>query len=273
MDRRRTPANGRVAAAFLQGQVEAEYFVDGEAARVIWPVANLLKAPGGARDRQLLFGAAVKIYDQVDGWALVQADRDGYVGYVPFEALGPARTATHRVGTMATHVYSAPDIKQPEIMHLSLGAEVSVLAELAKFYETPEGFIPKPHLRPLDRPYRDPVTVAQMLFGVPYLWGGNSALGIDCSGTVQMAMTLCDIACPGDTDMQEAELGTLLPPDAPLQRGDLVFWAGHVALMVDEQTMIHANGNDMAVRYEGYETAVKRIIAQGGGPVTALKRI
>ncbi|WP_273690146.1 C40 family peptidase [Ketogulonicigenium vulgare] len=273
MDRRLTPANARVAAEYLRGKVEAASFVTGTPARVTRPVADLLDQPAGKRERQVLFGAAVTVYEVIDGWAFVQAARDGYVGYIAADCIGDARQATHRVATMATHVYPDANIKLHEVMHLSLGAEVTVIAELPKFFETPEGFIFKSHLRPLAQPFQDPVTVAQMLFGVPYLWGGNSSLGIDCSGTVNMALTLCGIACPGDADLQEAALGTALPLDAPLQRGDLIFWKGHVALMVDADTMIHANGNDMAVRYENYTSAVKRIEVQGGGPVTSVKRL
>ncbi len=271
-DRRLTPANGRVAATHLRGQVEADTYVDGIPATVAQPVVNLCAAPGGARDRQLLLGAAVNVFERRDGWAFVQAKRDGYVGYVPETVLTSPLTPTHRVATRATHTYESESFKSPDLMHLSFGAEIAVTDERHKFFETPQGFIPKKHLRPLSQPFSDPATVAQLFFGTPYLWGGNSSLGIDCSGLVQAAYATCGHACPGDSDMQMAGLGRPLEDDAPI-RGDLIFWKGHVAMMVDEATLIHANAHHMAVAYEGLQEATLRIKAQGEGDVLARRRV
>ncbi len=273
MDRRLTPANGRVAAAHLQGQVEAMDFVTAEAASVGQAVVNLCDAPAGNRDRQLLLGAQVSVYERRDGWAFVQSKRDGYVGYLPLSALAPAADVTHRVATLATHVYSAESFKSPDLLHLSFGSEVRVTDERRHFFETPFGFVPKKHLRPLALPFSDPATIAQLYFGVPYLWGGNSSLGIDCSGLVQAGFLACGIPCAGDSDLQCAGLGVPVEPDEPLQRGDLVFWEGHVAMMVDVEMMIHANAHHMAVVYEPLERAVLRIKAQGDGDVLARKRV
>ncbi|EYD73046.1 C40 family peptidase [Limimaricola hongkongensis] len=271
MDRRLTPANGRVAALDLAGQVRAERYVPGEEVRVVRPVLDLLAAPGGARERQLLMGEAVDRFETREGWAFVRAARDGYCGYVEAAALGEARAATHIVATPATHLYAEDDIKSPDRAHLSFGSRVTVLHELKTTFETPEGFIPKKHLREIDRPFTDPVTVAQMFFGTPYLWGGNSRLGIDCSGLVQAALLACGMPCPGDSDLQES-LGRDVADEAP-QRGDLWFWKGHVALLVDAETIIHANGHAMAVTYEDARKAALRIEAQGGGPVTHRRRL
>lgn len=273
MDRRVTPANGRVAAEALRGTVAAKSYVAGQAARIVQPVANLCRAPDGPRDRQLLFGAALTCLERQDGWAFVQAQADGYVGYVPEASLGPAQDATHLVATPATHLYAAPDFKARDLMGLSFGSRVTVLAELRRFWETSAGFIPKPHLRPLDRPFADPVTIAQMHFGVPYLWGGNTVWGIDCSGLVQAALRACAIACPGDSDLQRAAVGRDLAEDAAPLRGDLWFWAGHVGLVVDATTLIHANAHHMAVAYEPLDKAALRIAAQDNGPVIARKRL
>jgi cell wall-associated NlpC family hydrolase len=158
-------------------------------------------------------------------------------------------------------------------LHLPFGAEVTVTDERQKVFETPHGFIAKKHLRPLDRPFSDPATVAQLFFGVPYLWGGNSTRGIDCSGLVQAAYHACGHACDGDSDMQCEGLGTALTEDAPLQRGDLIFWEGHVAMMVDAETMIHANAHHMAVVYEGLAQATLRIKTQGDGDILARRRV
>ncbi|WP_090111696.1 C40 family peptidase [Limimaricola pyoseonensis] len=271
MDRRLTPANGRVAALELQGRVEAERFVAPMAARVARPVLDLLAAPGGARERQLLSGEAVELFETREGWAFVRAARDGYCGYVAAEALAEPRDATHIVATPATHLYAEADIKSPDLAHLSFGSRVTVTNELKTLFETPEGFIPKKHLREVDRPFQDPVTVAQMFFGTPYLWGGNSKLGIDCSGLVQAALLACGIPCPGDSDLQQA-LGRDVDGEAP-ERGDLWFWKGHVAMLVDPETIIHANGHAMAVTYEDARKAALRIEAQGDGPVTHRRRL
>lgn len=271
MDRRTTPANGRVADLSLRGRVAAERFTAGTPARITVPVEDLRPAPGGPRDRQVLFGTAVRVYEKREGWAFVQSARDGYVGYLRVAALGAPRTASHRVAVPATHVYREADFKSPDLLHLSFGAEVAVTAETRRFWETPEGFIPKPHLRPLDRPFTDPVTVAQLFFGVPYLWGGNSILGIDCSGLAQAAHLACALACPGDSDMQCRDLGQAATGDP--RRGDLWFWKGHVALVVDPQTIIHANAHHMAVAYEPIAAALARIAAQGDGDPIARKRL
>lgn len=271
-DRRLTPANGRVAALRLRGQLEADRYVAGEPRRVAVPVADLDGSPGGTRDRQLLWGEAVTVYEIRDGTAFVEAARDGYVGYVAEVSLAGPRVPTHRVAVPATHLYRDDDMKSPDLRHLGFGALVTVEAEGRRFWETPEGYIPKPHLRPLDRPFADPAAVAQLHFGVPYLWGGNSVLGIDCSGLVQAALLACGIPCPGDSDLQQ-NLGGEIPGRDPLRRGDLLFWKGHVAMAVDEATMIHANAHHMAVAYEGIEPGVLRIRAQGDGEVLARRRL
>jgi len=272
-DRRLTPANGRVAAEHLRGQVEAEVFTSGEPASIGQVVVDLCASPSGKRDRQLLLGAAMTVYERRDGWAFVQAKKDGYVGYVPEAALIAALTSTHRVATPATHVYATESFKAADLLHLPFGAEVTVVDERHKFFETSHGFIPKKHLRPLGQLFADPATVAQLFFGVPYLWGGNSTRGVDCSGLVQAAYHACGHLCAGDSDMQSAELGRALNKGDALQRGDLMFWKGHVAMMVDATTLIHANAHHMAVVYEGFEQAKLRIKTQGDGEVTGMRRV
>lgn len=274
MDRRTTAANGRVADVRLTGTVEAETFVEGWTADVGVPVADLLRDPGGRRDRQLLWGTPLRVFEEREGWAFVQSDLDDYVGYVPAGSLVPAMPRTHRVCVQATHLYSTPDIKAPEAHWLSFGSRLRVVSASGAFFETEEGlFVPKPHLRPLNAPLSDPATVAQLHFGVPYLWGGNSSRGIDCSGLVQAALLACGIDCPGDSDLQQSDVGTALPSGTEAQRGDLFFWKGHVAMAVDAQTLIHANAYQMAVGYERIADAVARIAEQGEGPVTAHKRL
>lgn len=274
-DRRLTPANGRVAAQHLQGLVEAARFTDGEPAGIAVPVADLWADPSRrARDRQLLMGEHVRVYDRSGGMAFVAAARDGYVGYVDEAALGPETDATHMVGVIASHLYPRPDIKALAGARLSFGARLQVIGASGAFFETAGGaFVPRAHLRPLARPMTDPASVAQLFFGVPYLWGGNSADGIDCSGLVQAAFLACGTACPGDSDLQETALGAPVPEGSALARGDLVFWQGHVAIAVDAEVLLHANAHHMAVGYEPAAAAIARIEAQGDGAPTSHRRV
>ena len=273
-DRRALAANGRVAAAELEGEVAAEAFVAGVWASVAVPVADLCAAPGGARDRQLLLGARFRVLERRGGWAFGVAGADGYVGYLAEAALGPEVDVTHRVAVPATHLYPAPDLKRRERAWLPFGAALCVVSETGAFLETNAGdFVPRPHLRPLDAPVADPVAVAELFLGVPYLWGGNSSAGIDCSGLVQAGCHAAGITCPGDSDQQEAVLGVTLPPGTPPARGDLLFWKGHVAWVVDGETLIHANAHAMAVAFEPIEAAIARIAAQGEGGVTRHARL
>lgn len=269
-DRRLTPANGRVAAMHLAGQVEAERYVEGWEAMVATPVVDLCAGPDRSRDRQLLLGAEVTVFEDREGWSFVQA-ADGYVGYLRSDALARVATPSHFVCSVATHAYAGEDFKSPERCALPFGSRVSVLDERRRFFETNVGFVPKNHLRGLDRPFSDPATVAQLHFGVPYLWGGNSTRGIDCSGLIAAALLACAIPCPADSDMQREGLGASF--EGEFRRGDLVFWQGHVGMMVDATTMIHANAHHMATVYEPVERAILRIEAQGDGPVTAQKRL
>lgn len=273
MDRRRLASNGRVAHVSLKGQVEADRFVEGQDMRVGAPLVDLLDAPGGRRDRQVIAGQLVRLLEARDGWAFVQAEQDGYVGYVPLSALCEPVVMTHRVSARSTHVYAQADFKTPEKEALSIGSLLRIESDGERFVETDRGFVPRAHLTEIESKSADPVEVAALFLGTPYLWGGNSAFGVDCSGLVQAGCLACGIPCPGDSDMQEAELGVHLDNRTPLQRGDLLFWKGHVAWVVDAETILHANAYHMAVAYEGLSEAIARIEAQGDGPVTARKRL
>ena len=271
MDRRLTPFSGRVAHVSMEGQVLAP-LTEGEAAQVVVPVADLRAAPGGARDRQLLMGDAVTVIDRDQGHAFVMAARDGYCGWMAEGDLGKGPAPTHWVAAPGTHLYTDPKVQAPETAGLSLGSRLAVIGSWGAWANTPHGYVPMCHLRPLGDWAADPVTVAESLLGTPYLWGGNSRFGIDCSGLVQVALHAAGKPCPGDSDMQMA-LGRALGPDEPLRRGDLIFWKGHVAMVVNPDVLIHANGHTMAVSYEGIRDAVARISAGGGGLVQARQRL
>lgn len=259
------PADKARAAASAQGHTRPGAVPEeGEWQRALRPVVDLCRTPGGARDRQVLYGQRVQVIAERAGWSQVRLGRDGYEGYLETAALGPDGLGTHRVAVPATHAYPRPDLKQREVFWLSFGSELRVVSAASgpggAFFETDTGlFVPKPHLRPLNAPFADPVTVAQLHFGTPYLWGGNSAAGIDCSGLVQAALLAAAIPCPGDSAEQWAGLGVPVEDSLPVARGDLFFWRGHVALAVDAEVLIHANGHSMAVSYEPIAAALERI--------------
>jgi cell wall-associated NlpC family hydrolase len=271
MDPRLTPANSRAALETLRGTVEATRFTKGDAARVAAPLVDLCRAPQGPRERQLLLGDALTVIDRHEGWAFLQAAKDGYCGYLPEAAVGLPQAPTHWVSAPASHLYPEPRVQARERSALPFGARLTVTAISGAFAETPDGFVPRAHLRPADAPLADPVAVATLFLGTPYLWGGNSREGIDCSGLVQAALLACGIACPGDSDMQES-LGQEVPEGAELQAGDLLFWKGHVALVADATRILHATGHFMATVFEDRIGAIDRIAA-AGQPVIARRRL
>lgn len=274
MDWRFFPGNARVVLQGFADDTTDRAVVAGERHSIRAPVAALRDAPGGKRDRELLFGDVFVVLEKRDGWAFGQAEKDGYVGYLDATALGAAIEATHFVATRATHAYDAPNVKARDLYPLSFGSRLQVTTEERSHFELSDGaFVPKSHLRPLERTFQDMVTVAQVFFGTPYLWGGNSAWGIDCSGLVQVAAQATGRNCPPDSDLQAAEFGEMIAMDSPVERGDLFCWKGHVAIAVDADTLIHANAHHMAVAYEPLQAALVRIEAQEGAGVTMRRRL
>lgn len=274
MHPRLTPANGRVAHRSLKGQVAAGQFTDGQLRQIAKPVVDLRREPGGALDSQLLLGADFLVLEDRDGVSFGQSVADRYVGYVQSDELADFHAPTHRLTALASHTYSRADLKSTALANLSFGAVVTVHREVGDFFELSSGtFVPKPHLTPVDQPTTDFAATFERFLGMPYLWGGNSVWGMDCSAAVQLALHAAGRDCSRDTDMQEADLGQPLPDNAELRRGDLVFWDGHVGMMRDSVTLIHANAHHMAVASEALDTAIARIIANGGGPVSSYRRM
>ena len=276
-DPRTTPARPDLAARHLQGRLDAARFVDGTTREVRDESAPLRRepSPDAPLDTEALRGELVTVYETTEeGWCWGQLAGDGYVGWLPANALAPpGPPATHVVSALRTLAFPGPSIKLPPVAGFSLGCRLAVTRTEGPLAVTPAGYVPARHLAPLDAIAPDFVAVAERFVDVPYLWGGKTSLGIDCSGLVQVALSAAGIACPRDSDMQEKALGaTVSAGPGDLRRGDLVFWNGHVAIARDGATLVHANAFHMAVAVEPAAEAIARIAA-GGSAVSAVKRL
>jgi len=278
-DPRLTPARGDLAAKYLEGKVAAARFVDGEVFEVREPIAPLREQPaaGAMLSTQALKGERVTIYDRNgEGWAWGQLESDGYVGWLPDAALAkPLAPPTHKITALRTFAFPGPSIKLDPAETLVMGSLVGIEREDGVFAVTREGlFLPRPHVSGIDSYASDFVPVAERFVGTPYLWGGKSSLGIDCSGLVQLALSAAGIRCPRDSDMQQQALGHPLDTAASrqLRRGDLIFWKGHVAIARDTDSIVHANAFHMATVIERTCEAIERI-REAGSDVVAIRRL
>jgi cell wall-associated NlpC family hydrolase len=279
LDRRLTPARPDLAAASLRGKVEAARFVEGWRRRVVEPIAPLRRAPthDAMLETEALYGEDVLVFEDDEGWAWAQLQRDSYVGFIPTSALGPESAPTHKIAILRSFVYPKPSIKAPPLSALPFGARVQIAAQEGEFGAIADGgFIYAQHLAPLDQFEADFVAVAERFLETPYLWGGRTAQGLDCSALIQTALTAAGCAAPRDSDMLEAALGAPIGFDetlAGLKRGDLVFWKGHIGVMRDEATLLHASGWRMRVVTERLRDVRDRYVAKGAGPITSIRRL
>ena len=253
----------------LKGQVTAERYTEGAPGEVIIPIADIRPRPDPECniDTQALLGETLTVFDVSNGWAWVQLAVDGYVGYAREDAISEAvREATHIVSVPRSFVYPGPDLRFPHLRTLSMGSRIRIVGT-AETRGTPYALLEDgsaiiaTHLRPAGEiAAEDAVAVAALFLNTPYLWGGRTGLGIDCSGLVQMALAMTGKAAPRDSDQQAAGLGAVIDPESDgLQRGDLVFWKGHVGFLEDPDTLLHASGGTMYVTREPLQPAIDRI--------------
>ena len=279
LDPRRHAYRSDLAAEALRGKVAAPRYVPGELRQVVHSSAPLRASPDPRAPwtTEALFGELATVYDETEGWAWVQLQRDGYVGYVRASVLSAhIRQVTHEVRALGTFIFPAPDIKAPPMMQLSLNAGVAVVEIGSTFAKLDDGsFVPSRHLTELGRFAPDFVAIAEAFLGVPYLWGGKTRLGVDCSGLLQLALAAGGIACPRDSDMQASLLGAEVAVREDLdglKRGDLVFWPGHAGIMADAFLLLHANAHHLAVVIEPLRTAAERN-ARSGNAISTIRRL
>lgn len=278
LDPRLTPARPDVAADFLKGKVDAGRFVKGQPRQVTRSRAPLTARSDAAcpLSTELLFGETFTVYDEAEGWAWGQAAVDGYVGYVPLGALGRGSPPTHRISALSSHVYPEPDLKSRPVDALYMTSTVSVAGGNEKGFAplAGGGWISARHLSPVGMPWGAVPDIAKQFLGAPYLWGGRTVAGIDCSGLVQIALAAAGITCPRDTDMQANALEPRLPPDTPPEAGDIVYFPAHVGFMVDETNLLHANATHMAVTIDPLSDVIEIIAGETDKPpVTCLIRM
>lgn len=280
LDRRLNAFRPDLGDVRLRGQIDADRFVEGKPMRVVAPVADMRKQPrpDSGIDTQLLFGDDVLVFEDAEGWCWVQNERDGYVGYISDTTVGErAGTATHRVIAPRTFVYPGPDMKYPTSKALSLGSLLTVTGWDERrgtryaLLASGEAVFAK-HVAEVSDVASDFVTVAEALLRTPYLWGGLSGFGIDCSGLVQLSLLMAGHTVLRNSDMQAGTVGSVLETSERfegLQRGDLVFWNGHAAIVSAENMLLHASGYTMDVTLETVEQAIERILPSYGLPICA----
>ena len=280
-DARRIPARPDIAAAHLEGHVASQRFVSGKRMEVMAPVLPVKKEPGFDKplETEAIRGEYVMVYETgEEGWSWGQLEADGYVGWIPSETLArPTEPQTHNVSVVRTFAYPGPSMKLPVVASFTLGSRFAIVERKDGFARSSDGlFFYADHLAPIGEAVSDFVATAETFLHTPYLWGGKTGFGIDCSGLVQVALATAGIAAPRDSDMQAAELGEWLDHDVDhlaLQRGDLIRWKGHCGIMLDSLRLLHANGHHMMVAVEPLGEAMSRIAANSYGAVTGIARL
>lgn len=282
-DARIVPARPDLAAAHLRGSIEAPRYAEGRDHAVQSGSTALRGEPDCSSPQltELMYGEILTVYEDRGGWLWGQSALDGYVGYAERAAFRPARAvASHMVRALFAHLYLEPKAKSittallPMTARLALGSD----SDCGRYAQLTGGndWIFKSHVRSLAAPERDPTAVAERFFGAPYLWGGKTAGGIDCSGLIQISLAACGLAIPRDSDQQLAACKAGLAREVArknARRGDIAFFPGHVGIMVDIDTLLHANATHMAVTVDPLQTVIERIAREQARPFSGLFRL
>lgn len=282
LDPRLTAARPDIAWSGLKGKIDTSKFVAGKIRTISTPYANLKKTPRNTAPllTQGLLGEKFRALEEHGGWAFGQLLEDGYVGYIKLEALGAhIPDPSHLVTVPLTHIYARPDLKTPDPLALPFGAKITIRegAPKAGFAEAQGlGWICLRHIARLGVYDKDYVKTASRFLHVPYVWGGKTALGLDCSSLIQLAMTHAGIPCPRDTDQQARSLGHSISnkPDLALcKKGDLVFFKGHAGLMLDGTHLLHANATHMRVTIDDARAVADRLAKEFGDQILDIRRL
>jgi hypothetical protein len=278
-DKRITPFKDGLTDQAFQGLLRAQTFVVGEVMGCGAASSAVRSGPSPKAEQvnQLLFGERFKVIERSRDFVWGQALRDGYVGYVSASDLTRDwLIPTHFISTLRTFVFSEPNLKSSIVCSLSQNALISVSEHEGRFAKIEDlGWVFINHISDFTEFSQDYVSIAHTYLNAPYQWGGRESDGLDCSGLVQQAFYACGHACPRDSDMQ-SELGYPLDIGSDLKgldRGDLVIWRGHIAIMCDQDHIIHANGYHMKTVIEPLREAVVRIEAAGSGLPTGFRRL
>jgi len=267
-----------LAAQSFKGRLEATNFVPGIPHQVAIGLLGLHGSPDpeSSLNNQLLYGENFMVYEIKDGWAWGQAEKDGYVGYCRAEGLSPDLfPTTHHVSALSTHLYKEPDVKSKAVAQVFMMSKLSILSMVPEngFVQLVDGhWVYATHISNIAG--QDPVAEALKLLYVPYLWGGCSSAGIDCSGLIQLSFATTGQEVPRDSDMQENFIGEKLPDDAVPERGDLAFFPGHVGFMLDDMHLLHANAHHMRVSIDPLRDVIDIISFQTDKqPLSCIKRV
>ena len=275
-DKRTTPIRGDLADIKLAGKLFAPHYAVPMLRTGIAPVTEIHAEPHmtSMPVSALMHGEEFAVLDVAGEWAWGYCLHDDYLGYLRFADLGDDFRATHVVSAVATLIVTSPSIKAPVLVRYPMGAQIACgnPSECGRFLACEGGWVPTVHLSEVGKVEATPADLAEALIGTPYCWGGRSGNALDCSGLVQLVFGLKGQRPPRDADMQQAGFGDALPEGEPLQRGDLVFFPGHVGIMADGERLIHANAAAMAVSAEPVSEAAARF-AEHDVAILARKRV